>query len=136
MISTSVVHILPVGSAWVIWWGRYPSPVAPSTTNSGKTMVPMGVSFSKAPVMPTTTTLVNLDLLQQAFEPFGGEPGAHAGHDRHDLALPEGTLIGIERSELGLLRRELLLERRELHWHGAHKGDSSGHGAETLTPIA
>ena len=55
--SSSPVHIFPLAVPGPTAEGRYSAPVAASTTTSGRTSVPMGVTSSTAPVMPTTTTL-------------------------------------------------------------------------------
>ena len=54
--STSVVHIFPCDLPSPNAAGRCSVPVALLTTTSGRMSVPIGVSFSTAPVMPTTTT--------------------------------------------------------------------------------
>jgi hypothetical protein len=56
VISESDVHRVPAGTSGPRGSGRYSSPLAPSTTSAGRTTVPMGVSPSTAPAMPTTTT--------------------------------------------------------------------------------
>ena len=55
-VSPTVVSIFPCGVPSPRGAGRYSAPVALCTTTSGRMSVPIGVSFSIPPVIPTTTT--------------------------------------------------------------------------------
>ena len=72
--------------------------------------------------------VVHVDRVEEPLDAGGGELGAHAGDDRHDLAVVERSAMHGQTVDVGLGQLELGHQRCELHRHGAHEGQRSrGH---------
>ena len=126
VLKVSEVHIVPAGVPSPSGAGRNSSPVSPFTTSSGRMSVPIGVSFSTAPVIPTTTTRSTCTASSRRGGAGRRELGAHAGDDGDDAAGRPIVVAGAHRRRRPrrrLLQPELPGQGLELHGHGADEGD-------------
>ena len=128
VVRVSVVHIRPSCSVSPMRVGRCSRPLAPSTTTSGRTSVPIAVSSSSAPVMPTTSTWSTSTASRSRSMPAVASsvpmPVTIATTSRPS-SVP--TMHG-QTVDVGLGQLELGHQRCELHRHGAHEGQRSrGH---------
>ena len=123
VVSPLVVHIFPAGVPSASGAGRNSRPVSLFTTISGSTSVPIGVSFSSAPVMPTTSTQRTGTASRSRSVPAVASSVPIPVTIATIVVTVERPFVHRDAADLRLGERERARERRELDRHREHEGD-------------